>query len=152
MNAIHYTVNQSTYPQIEKHLEACYEPESSSLRKYVVLTDYAMKIFSKAEKFEAWVDGTLVGLVAVYMNTKQSAHVTNVSVLKNFTGEGIATILIERSIVAAINKSLDVMTLEVELANHSALSLYRKIGFVNTSVISTKQVMNLDIKGRDETR
>ena len=57
-----------------------------------MLSEYAAKLSDRGERFEAWMNKTLVGLVAAYANNLQDriAYVTSVSVLPEFQGVNIA--------------------------------------------------------------
>ncbi len=94
--------------------------------------EYAQKVCLHAVRFEAWKGDQLVGLVAVYMNDegKEKAFVTNVSVVHEYVGRGIASLLIEQAMLEAKQQKLKKIILEVSANNPAAVSLYRKMNFV----------------------
>ena len=95
--AIEYRLNMASAAQIAEHLLRCDADFVPPLSGRVEIRDYAQKIASKATRFEAWSGGTLVGLVAAYCNDrdKRIAFITSVSVLREWTGKGIAARLMK---------------------------------------------------------
>ena len=89
---IEYTVNQASAQLIAEHLLRCDADFIPQLSSRVEISSYSQKIASKATRWEAWSDGTLVGLVAAYCNNSESgtAYISTVSVLPEWTGRGIA--------------------------------------------------------------
>jgi ribosomal protein S18 acetylase RimI-like enzyme len=124
--------NKATVEQIAEHLGRCdagFEPPLSSR---VQLPAYAQKIASHAQRFEAWSDGTLVGLVAAYCNDteKLRAHITSVSVLPDWMGKGIGSRLMAMCIEHATGAGMRQIDLEVAGHDPRAIKLYRNSGFV----------------------
>jgi ribosomal protein S18 acetylase RimI-like enzyme len=120
------------------HLEACNEEFHPPLSERVGLEEYARKVFENAVTFEAWSGSFLVGLVAAYFNNdaKQSAYITNVSVLHTFLRLGIASRLLKECVEYAIEKSVREISLEVNVDNESAISMYRKFNFIQDGDIN----------------
>lgn len=56
-------------------------------------------------------------------------HITNVAVRKRLRGHGIGEKLMSEAIKLCKEMNVKLMTLEVRVSNHTAQSLYRKLGF-----------------------
>ena len=103
------------------------------------------------------VGATLVGLVAAYCNDQEKliAYITSVSVLRNWTGKGIAYKLMNQCIVHAKAIGMRQISLEVASGDTSAIKLYEKIGFVARRTKSPFVRKNLNFKmlltGRDSS-
>ena len=116
--------------EILTHLTECNESFYPPLMERVDLEEYSRKLFERSITFEAWNEATLVGLIAVYFNEfDRSAFITNVSVLKNFMGLGVASNLLEQCIEYAAGKKFEEIKLEVNAGSIYALKLYRKFDF-----------------------
>ena len=130
-NKVVNKVNQSSAAEIAAHLvyaDASFEP---SLSSRVVIQAYAQKLQDRAMRFEAWLDEELVGLVASYCNQpdKGEAFVTNVSVLPQCQGQGIADRLMRQCIEHIRRLGFSQIALEVDQRSVPAVALYRKLGF-----------------------
>jgi len=90
-------LNKAGAIQIAAHLRACDNMFVPPLSGRVDIDSYAKKIADKSIRFEGWVEGELVGLVAVYCNDGAApfAYITSVSVLPQWGGRGIASQLVE---------------------------------------------------------
>lgn len=128
---IQYNMNKADAAEIAGHLALCDADFIPVLSARTRIEDYAQKIASRACRFEAWAEGTLVGLVAAYFGTEEPRviHVTSVSVLSDWTGHGIAASLIERCFARAVKLGIGRVTLEVAETNAPAAGLYEKFGF-----------------------
>lgn len=137
--AVKYLANSASGAEIAKHLLCCDADFVATLSKRVAIPIYAQKIASKATRFEAWSNGTLIGLVAAYCNDLDTriAHITSVSVMKGWTGKGIATILLNQCVNHIKAVGLQEINLEVAAENLQAIKLYEKSGF-STSKVSGK--------------
>ncbi len=142
---IEFKVSRATAGEILQHLSACDPNFVGSLRLRVDLQEYAVKVFNHAVRFEAWAEGKLVGLVAIYCNDQdyRIAYITNVSVLAQYQGRGIATQLIHRSVEHADKCQMRRVRLEVGNTNHFASSLYAKSGFVAAGRKNSMDIMDL---------
>jgi ribosomal protein S18 acetylase RimI-like enzyme len=130
--AIAYLSNRASEAQIAEHLSRCDSDFVPPLSARVDIGDYASKIANKAARFEAWSDGTLVGLIAAYCNDQENhiAYITSVSVLKEWTGKGIAARLVARCVAHAKVLGMRQVSLEVASGNTPAIKLYEKSGFI----------------------
>lgn len=139
---VKYLLNKASVVEIVEHLEQCDADFVPPLSGRVEIKDYAQKITDKAARFEAWSDGTMVGLVAAYCNNQKSrtVYVTSVSVLNEYTGKGIAARLVTNCINHAKAMSMRQICLEVSADNRPAIKLYENSGFIadnaNTLLIS----------------
>lgn len=62
------------------------------------------------------------------------AHITNVAVIPDYQGMGIATWLIHELERLSILEQMKVLSLEVRVSNEKAKRLYRKLGFVDGQI------------------
>lgn len=150
--AVEYRSNLATAVQIAEHLLLCDADFIPPLSGRVDIRSYAAKIADKAMRFEAWADGVLVGLVAAYCNDREGgvAYITSVSVLKAWSGKGIAALMMESCIQHARASGLRQARLEVAQNNGPAIRLYEKIGFVADTAQAPFVVMNLNLKNGEE--
>ena len=148
---INYLANTASEEQIVEHLLNCDADFVPTLSERVEIPAYAHKIVSKATRFEAWSNGTLVGLVAAYCNDKETriTHITSVSALKEWTGKGIAARLIDYCIAHAKAAGMQKIGLEVAATNVPAIKLYKKSGFVVGKLDEPLVPMTLYLIGED---
>jgi ribosomal protein S18 acetylase RimI-like enzyme len=127
---IGYALSTATAAQIEGHLHGSSADFVPSLESRLDIPAYALKIKNNAETFEAWADGKLAGLVAMYLDdARRTAFITNVSVLGEFAGLGVASTLMRTAIEFARSRNCIDISLQVDLNNHRAVALYRKFNF-----------------------
>lgn len=128
---VDYKINTASQNDILEHLRNCDHLFSPPLSERIILKDYSEKLFDKSEKFEAWENGHMVGLVAAYFNNKETknAFITSVSVLESYSKQGIASKLIEMLLSYAKQKSFISISLEVYYGNNKAILLYTKKEF-----------------------
>ena len=144
-NSIEYRIDKASEADIAAHLEECNADFMPRLSERVEINDYAKKIASNAARFEAWSDRKLVGLVAAYCNDheRQIAYVTSVSVLRPWTGKGIAAHLLGQCIKHVKVLGMGQISLDVAQANTSAIKLYEKSGFTVGKAAGAVVDMNL---------
>jgi len=125
------TLNKSDAAAVESHLRECNERFSSPLSARVDLGDYARKLALLSDRFEAWDEGRLVGLVAAYLNNSESRQgfVSSVSVCFQAEGRGLASELMRKCIQLAREKGCDSLGLEVGERDQRTLAFYLKHGF-----------------------
>lgn len=143
--SIEYRINTASPADIAEHLLCCDVDFLPRLSSRVDINDYAKKIASRAMRFEAWLDNSLIGLVAAYCNDqeKRIAYITSVSVLKAYTGKGIAAKLIKQCIEHAQVTEMRQISLEVARDNVPAINLYEKNGFVANKANALYVTMDL---------
>jgi ribosomal protein S18 acetylase RimI-like enzyme len=141
-------VNRASVAQLAWHLRLCDQFFVPPLSERVALMDYSAKLYEKAERFEAWIDTTLVGLLAGYYDAESGvvAFITSVSVLKEWQGRGVASVLVERSIAHAQHLGFELIELQVAVQNDLAVRLYRKHGFQVISQDDNQAKMALALK------
>lgn len=149
---VEYRLNTASRSEIAVHLQACDADFVPPLSGRVEVKDYAQKIANKATRFEAWSGGTLVGLVAAYCSDRETyiAHITSVSVLKAWTGKGIADELMNQCVEHANALCMLQIGLEVARNNTPAIKLYEKRGFVAGKTDAPFATMNLYLTGGGE--
>lgn len=120
----------STPDEIERHLRACDHLFQAPLSARIGIRGYAEKLARSARRVEAW-DGTmLVGLVASYVNADAAElFVSNVSVLEERSGQGLATRLMRLALDDAGQSGCTSARLEVSEEAAAANRLYRGLGF-----------------------
>lgn len=126
-----FEVDYATADQITSHLHSCDQSFIPHLSTSVEISAYVAKIIENSRRFEAWTNGKLVGLVAMYCNdkTRKIAFVTNVSVLSDMRGRGLALNLMEQAMRYAHALNFKSIELDVGIKNYSAINLYKKLGF-----------------------
>jgi RimJ/RimL family protein N-acetyltransferase len=132
MNApVEYLLNKACEAEIVGHIWRCNADFVPPLSTRVDIGNYAHKLATNATRFEAWWDGTLVGLVGAYCNDPIThiAYITHVSLLNAWTGKGIAGRLMNLCIAHAKDADMRQINLEVAQANTPAIHLYKKNGF-----------------------
>ncbi len=114
-----------------QHLFECSSSFIPNLAETVDIKEYSKKIFQKSTTFEAWANNRLIGLVAAYLNDFQNhvVFITNVSVISEFLGLGIASQLLTMCFKHAVQNNFSRVLLEVNSTNSPAIKLYEKYGF-----------------------
>jgi ribosomal protein S18 acetylase RimI-like enzyme len=127
-----YKIKTASTAEILQHLKNCSSNFSPPLDERVDVDVYSQKLHEKSITFEAWNGHLLAGLLAAYFNQNtRFVFVTNVSVLKDYMGLGIASELLRQCITDAQDKNFDEIKLEVHAENYPAIALYRKFNFIN---------------------
>ncbi len=141
---IEYTISKSTDIEILDHFKQCNQEFFQSLCKRVNIEKYIKKLVENSMRFEVWDKNKLIGLVAVYFNDTINyyGYVTNVSVVKQFTGKSIATELLKFTFEYAKKHNFKEIILEVATDNYSAICLYEKLNFT----VSEKKEKTLIMK------
>lgn len=147
-----YREQTATREDIHTHLAACDNQFYPKLSSRVNLREYSSKLFEQACTFEAWHERSLAGLVAAYIqdSVNRSGFISNVSVLRDFSGQGLASGLIDRCTEKARKVGLRELRLEVARANSPAIRLYRKLKFVECGRTSTILTMQLTLAGTED--
>jgi GNAT superfamily N-acetyltransferase/SAM-dependent methyltransferase len=147
----HFAKGRANAWQIEQHLRACDSQFVPPLSARVDLVAYARKLAERSSSFEAWSEGELVGLVATYFGAERGseAHISNVSVLPQWTGQGIASALLNQCIEGAKLAHQGSIKLEVSADNSAAVRLYTGAGFVIRSTLGTICAMQLMLQERE---
>lgn len=125
-------VNTASENDIYKCLLACNEHFIPKLSERVDLKQYSQKIFRKATNFEAWTGDNLIGIVSVYFNPSANGsfgYITNVCVVKEFAGMGVAQKLMDLCIKHAADNKINRLELEVNTQNVLAIRFYKKHNF-----------------------
>jgi ribosomal protein S18 acetylase RimI-like enzyme len=128
---LNYKVKTASREQIYSHLKECDGNFTPPLSSRVDLLDYSRKIFENSISFEAWQDNVLVGMINAYLNngSKQTGFITNVSILKEYVGKGVASILLQMCLDHAQNLCFNRIKLEVSRENSAAIELYSRADF-----------------------
>ena len=126
-----YKISSATTTELYEHLAACDDNFIPPLSPRIAMREYAEKIAEHSITFEAWQKTVLVGLIAAYVNDphNKTAFITNVSVVKEYMGKGIASELMERLIDYLAEKKFTGISLEVHKTNQQAIQFYKKFNF-----------------------
>ena len=145
---VEFYLNKATEAQITNHLLLCDADFVPKLSERVEISNYANKIVDRAMRFEAWVDGMLVGLVAAYCNDNEhlTAYITSVSVLKVWQGGGVASQLIQQCIGRVKLLGFKNIELEVDSVNVGAIRLYEKMNFMINRMNDRTMIMQLNAR------
>ena len=146
--SVSYRLNSASELELADHLRYCDASFMPPLSGRVEIDDYARKIAASAIRFEAWKDGMLLGLLAVYCKEFKygtAAYVTNVSVLPAWVGRGIASLLLSQCVEHVLGLGASCIELDVNSENTGAISLYEKHGFVGKSLHGKTMTMCLNL-------
>lgn len=141
-----YKTNTAAKKQILMHLMGCSDSFYPPLAQRMDLEEYSWTIYNNSVTFEAWKQDLLIGLLAAYFLNEpvRSFYITNVSVLKEYMGMGIASNLMCKLIARAVEEKCHEIKLEVHAENGRALGLYTKYGFVVESRVGDFFKMKMD--------
>lgn len=131
--ALTFDRNRADARAIGAHLRGCDAQFVPPLSTRVDLAVYSTKLATHATLFESWSGATLVGLVAGYANApdRLDSFITNVSVLPDWHGRGIAGRLVDDFVEHARAAGFSRIVLSVDARNDRARALYCKHGFIN---------------------
>src|SRR3954471_9310521 len=130
MNSLQYRSDTATTEDVHAHLTRCDADFTPPLSARLDLGAYAAKLAERAARFEAWDGGQLVGLVAAYVTPgARVAFISNVSVVSELRGNGVAAALVADCIDRARGAGATTLTLEVATADRAAGRFYEKLGF-----------------------
>jgi len=146
MNLI-YRVETASFEEIYDHLELCDSSFMPALSSRVNLADYSKKIFEKGISIEAWHGEILVGMINMYLNDVKNGlgFITNVSVLKEYRGHGIASTLLKICLMQAGNRGFNRVRLEVSSENSAAKRMYLRAGFLAIQDNADSYLMECDV-------
>ncbi|KQQ13245.1 hypothetical protein ASF53_13785 [Methylobacterium sp. Leaf123] len=149
MTTLSFTQNRSRMEDVRTHLTLCAHAFSPPLDRRVTIPDYAAKLATRAERFEAWDGSALIGLVAVYCNdpARDAAYVTSVSVVPERTRAGIGHRLLSAAIAHARGLGFKRIALDVD-REAPALALYRRLGFADEAQDDATLHLSLDLTAR----
>jgi len=132
MSSLQYRRDTATTDDVRAHLTRCDADFTPPLSARLDLSDYAAKLAERAARFEAWDGGRLVGLVAAYVTAgAPEAFISNVSVVSELRGRGVAATLVADCIDRARGSGAATLTLEVATADRVAARFYEKLGFTD---------------------
>lgn len=93
-----------------------YEIKSNPYSKYYVLEE----------------NSVIIGYIGIWI-IFDIAQITTIGVSKDYQGNGLSNILINKAIEEANSANCDNISLEVRVSNDVAISLYKKHGFINVN-------------------
>lgn len=142
-----YKFKKASSDDIIEHLNKCSNDFNPPLNKCVNIIEYGRKIYNKALTFECWKNTKLIGLIAAYFNDFETntGFITNVSVIKEYQGNSIASKLLSNTINYAKENKFNKILLEVYKTNNKAIKLYEKYGFKMIKQSNDKIIMEYSI-------
>lgn len=144
---IKFCMDKATVAEIAEHLSQCDADFVPPLGTRVEINAYAKKIADKAKRFEASLDGVLIGLVAAYCTDieRGAAFITSVSILPAWQGLGVASQLMQQCIGHANDLGFNRIELKVDSRNMDAIKLYGKHGFIIDGLNGPETSMHLNL-------
>jgi ribosomal protein S18 acetylase RimI-like enzyme len=135
--SLDFHTNRSGLTDVLRHLQDHDAAFQSPLSSRVNLAEYSRKLVDHSVRLEAWFGDDLVGLVAIYCNSKDRdrAFVSNVSVLEGFSGRGIARHLLQLAIAHVDELGFSSVCLKVDRGAVVAIRLYLALGFQPTAEV-----------------
>ena len=81
---------------------------------------------------KATIDGEIAGFIGYYANDLESgmAYLSTIVISKNYQGRGIGTLLLRECLDDCRNRGMITCRLEVDKNNTSAITFYKRFGFV----------------------
>src|SRR3954465_2772176 len=130
MSSLLYRRDTATTDDVHAHLTRCDADFTPPLSARLDLGAYAAKLAERADRFEAWDGDRLVGLVAAYVTPgAPQAFISNVSVVSELRGHGVAAALVADCIDRARGPGAAALPREVPPADRAAGRFYEKLGF-----------------------
>ena len=130
MSPLEYRRDTATSDDVRAHLARCDADFTPPLSARLDLGAYAAKLAERAARFEAWDGDELVGLVAAYVTPgAPEAFISNVSVVPELRGNGVAAALVADCVDRARESGAATLRLEVATADAAAGRFYEKLGF-----------------------
>ncbi len=142
-----YKTNTASFEDVKTHLTSCDKNFTPPLSEKVDIAEYAKKIADRAVNFESWDAEKLAGLIACYFNdAAKKGFITNVSVLGEYGGKGIASALMTNCIERVKEQDFQAIELEVNKSNSGAIGLYKKFNFFEIETKDESIIMRLEIE------
>ena len=131
---IEYTQNRATEEEIFRHLEEVSELFSPHLAERTDLHAFAQKMVEKANRFEAWQNGKLDGLIAAYVNdpTRNKAFISHLSVAQELRGKGVANTLWTNCELFIEKEGFENIEFEVNVHAAPAIKFHQRNGYEET--------------------
>ena len=104
------------------------------------LKDYAQKLCDYAITYTLWQDDQACGFVTFYANDTltETAYLAQIAVKQKYCNQGLGYTLLKLAMETAKYKGMKEMKLEVYNLNHTAISFYKRYGFVECDGDSDK--------------
>jgi len=147
---LEYSINRSSSADVQQHLSNCDELFNPLLSSRVVIADYSVKLTQFSTRLECWSGSVLAGLIALYLSKddQKSAFITNVSVMSEIQGRGVAGRLLINSLEYLREHCLTNVSLEVSQSSNKAIALYKKHGFTVIQSVNGISLMYLSLQPR----
>jgi L-amino acid N-acyltransferase YncA len=146
-NGISFLTNHASVDDIARYLASCDKRFMPALSTRVDINAFAEKISTRAERFEAWSDGQLIGLVATYCNDYETrdAFITYGCVLDGWTRHGVALNLFKKSIDYARQQGMRRIRAEINPNNAKIIGLFQKLNFEFEKESNNSQIVTLGL-------
>lgn len=128
---IHFQFGDIAIAEIEKYLIKADKFFIPALSEKVNIKAFATKFHNNGIVITAVHNNNIIGLLAFYCNDMKGklAFITNMSVLPEFYGKGIAAKMMNHCVKYVIEKNFIYIGLEVNKLNERAISFYIKYDF-----------------------
>lgn len=117
-----YLVIESSPPQQIEGLEVSQDPRPSH---WLINKIARPSVKNHSEK--------IVGFAGFWMMAGE-AHIISLAVKKEYRRRGLGQLLLINTVIEAIKRAAEIVTLEVRVSNYEAQSLYFKYGFISKGV------------------
>ncbi len=145
MNLFEYKINTLSKEILSHYMNKWSDFFNPPLKSYVVSIEaYSEKIIDNACVIEAYYENELVGLLSVYLNL-DIAFITQLVVIPEFQGCGLAKGLLEEAVKKAKEKKIETVELECFSSDIKAKTFYIKQGFKELEQRNNKILMELKI-------
>ena len=110
-------------------------PRVAEMERMIFSTPWSEKVYRETFKITgvayvvAELNNTIVGAAGV-RNIAGTGEITNVMVIPEYRGQGVATLMLEELLDRGRKLGASDFTLEVRVGNDSAIRLYEKLGFI----------------------
>lgn len=131
-------INKSSIAELVNVLQESEEVQTRFAKNDILLTNYAVKIHSLAERFEWWDRGNLVGFLAVYINQGISipAYITTVIIIPSYQGKGLGSYMLESVVKELTDRGYEQIISEIASSNTRSKKVFQKNGFTFQSMAS----------------
>lgn len=146
MKSLKYIEQTADCNDILTHLREISKYCDGFLVKVKSVEAYAQKLADRAVLCEAWLDDELVGLLAGYLDDRNNAFISNLSVVSSVSRRGVGSELMRMFLQTATIRSAKVISLEIAENNKAAEKFYQTFGFEYRENMAKTRYMTLAIE------
>ena len=127
---IEFVVSRCSESELSNFIREHYCDFDSNFKYICENKNYCHKLYVHSEKYEAWGNGKLFGLICVYVNNENKyIYIPYVCISSELRRKKVASTLLEKIIKDFTNDYLYI-DLEVRIDNTAAFVLYTHYGFL----------------------